>query len=119
MNRIFFNKFEENTQSTLACGNLQKEIKLKNGNTIMLTIWDTMGQEKFRQIVQLFLIDSDCVIFGYDITNKKSFDSIQNYWYPMTKENISPNLIYLLANKIDLSNNEIVNEEMAKKYEIF
>jgi len=33
--------------------------------------------------------DAKVIIFVYDITNKKSFDEIKNYWYEETKQKIA------------------------------
>ena len=55
-------------------------------------IWDTAGQEKFRSISKIFYRDADAVIFVYDITNKKSFEEIQNYWYKQVEDSSSKNI---------------------------
>ena len=54
-------------------------------------IWDTAGQEKFRSISKIFYRDADAVIYVYDITNKGSFEEIQNYWYKQVEESSSKN----------------------------
>ena len=51
------------------------------GKKIKFDIWDTAGQERFRSIGKIFYNDANVVILVYDITNKKSFEEIQNFWY--------------------------------------
>ena len=53
-------------------------------------IWDTAGQEKFRAITKIFYKGINAGILVYDITNKKSFEEIKNYWYNQLKENSPP-----------------------------
>ena len=85
--------------------------------TIKFDIWDTAGQEKFRSLAQIFYKDAKAIIFVYDITDKKSFDELVNYWYPKVKENCSSDIILGLAgNKDDLYENEQVTIEEAKEF---
>ena len=79
-----------------------------------MELWDTVGQEKFRSLQNIFIKGSHCVILGYDITNKYTFNEIKNYHYDKVKNILSDEpLIYLVANKIDLIGEEQVTEEEA------
>ena len=71
INRIAYNKFEPNPNCTLTNSYITKIIKLKNGKKIIINIWDTIGQEKLLRLIQIFIRESDCIVFGYDITNNK------------------------------------------------
>ena len=51
---------------------------------------------------------------GYDVTNRKSFQEIVDYWYKQIKKLSNPKLIYLLGNKIDLKSNIKVEEKEGK-----
>ena len=91
-------------------------IKINLG-IINLELWDTPGQEKYRKMNKLFIKNFHCIILGYDITNKHSFDEIKKYHYNNIKDILGDeSLIYLVANKIDLYKNEKVPEEEAKDY---
>ena len=50
-----------------------------NGKKIKFDIWDTAGQERFHSLGKILYNDVNVVILVYDITNKKSFEEIQNY----------------------------------------
>ena len=86
-----------------------------NGKNIRIEIWDTPGQEKFIILNKIFVKDSDCIVFGYDITKKSTFENIKKYWYPML-EYLEVDLIYLLANKINLYEKMEVEENDGRKY---
>ena len=81
-----------------------------NDEKITFAIWDTSGQEKYRALAKQYYKDAQVIIFVYDITNKKSFDNIKNYWYNETKENVEEdNVIFcLVGNKNDLYEEEEV-----------
>ena len=66
---------------------------------------------------KIFLKDSHCIILGYDITDKKSFDEIKEYHYNKVKEILGDfPLIYLVANKIDLNKDKKVSESEASNF---
>ena len=77
---------------------------------------DTPGQEKYEPVLRIYLKDSDCIVLGYDVTRKQTFDNIKKYWYPKYIENSGVDLIYLLGNKIDLYEQMEVSENEARKY---
>ena len=74
------------------------------------------GQEKYRALSKLFYKDANAAILVYDITNQNSFEELQNYWAKEIKEtSISNVIIAIVANKSDLIEKEIVNEDDARK----
>ena len=95
---------------------LTKKIHLNNGKDIEIDFWDTAGQEKHRILNKIYLKDADCVMWGYDITSRKTFDCIKTFWYDYSKENSKADLIYLLGNKIDLYEYMDVEEKEARNY---
>ena len=63
---------------------------------------DTVGQEKYRPLAQIFQREAKAIIFVYDITNKYSFESIQNYLYKDVKlKNDKNPILALVAKKIE------------------
>ena len=58
----------------------------------------------------------DCAVIGYDITFRKSFEEAKNYWCPTVKELKYCNLIYLIANRMDLYEHEQVKEFEGENY---
>ena len=47
--------------------------------TTQVKIWDTAGQEKFRNITYQFYRQADGIIVAFDMTNESSFKSINNW----------------------------------------
>ena len=116
INRLLYNTFSPDIPGTIGCSYDAKLFKFKNGKDIIIEFWDTPGQEIFRNITKLFLKDFDCAILGYDITSKESFENVKNFWYQYSLDYANTKLTYLVGNKIDLLEQEAVNEKEAKKY---
>ena len=102
-------KFNSATLTTRNCSFVPKTINLNNTN-YNLNIWDTIGQEKFHSLTKIFLKESDIAILIYDITNKKSFDSLP-YWKGLIDEQLGQKPIYgIVGNKMDLYEREEVDK---------
>ena len=109
--------FQNDQQSTIGGTFSTKIVKCGNGKILKLELWDTAGQERYRSISQLFYKDANAVILVYDITNKFSFEEIQNYWFKQVKESATENVILsIVGNKLDLYEQEVVDQKAAKKY---
>ena len=117
MNRLLYDKFEENIPSTKASFYRPKLIKSKMEKDIIIDIWDTSGQEQYKSLIKFFIKDTNCIIIMYDITNRASFENIKDYWYKTIKEfKEKDTLVYLVGNKMDLLDNVNVDEDDAKDY---
>ena len=114
--RFITDSFNSNCISSLSAQFNSKTMEI-NGETLKIDIWDTAGQEKYRSLARIFYKDAKVIVFVYDITNKKTFEEIKNYWFPQTKDNCENNVIYaLVGNKNDLYEKEEVNEIDAINY---
>ena len=114
INVITGNEFSEETTCTISTTYVAKNYKI-NSNEYKVNLWDTAGQEKYRQITKLFYKGSDIVIFVYDIASKESFKNLK-MWIQEVKDIIDTKYTYaLLGNKKDLYINEQVKESEAKK----
>ena len=108
--------FNPNDKLTTNASYYRKKIYSKNRKSFKLDIWDTVGQERFRNLNKLFYFNADCIILGYDITRKESFENIKSYWYPTSKKLSGVNLFYLIGNKSDLIGQEEVPEIEVREY---
>ena len=113
INRFIDDTFNENVISTLSVQFLRKNLELPGNKRITLDIWDTAGQERYRSLNRIFYSNAKAVILVYDITNKKSFDEIKNYWFLQIRQYCSDDIIIAIAaNKYDLYElREVSNEE--------
>ena len=110
------NKFDNTELSSLSAQYVSKTIDyLDTKKAIKFDIWDTVGQERFRSIAKIFYKDARVIIFVYDITSKKTFDALINFWYEELRDNCTENPIYaVVGNKNDLYMNQQVDTSDAK-----
>ena len=99
-----------------------KEVELNNKKKYKLFFYDTTGQEKYRSIAVNLIKNADGVFLMYDITSKKSFDSISEWMESIFNSKPKNFPIVLIGNKLDLEDCREVDskegEELAKSYEI-
>ena len=115
LHRYIYNSFSSNLLPTIGIDFKIKIVQTDFG-AIKLQIWDAAGQKKYSSINSTYVKGSHCIILGYDITNRKSFESIRDFWYNYVKENIAGDLplIYLVGNKIDLVEYRVISDEEGK-----
>ena len=110
------NQFNPYNESTLLSSFYQKILTI-DGKKILLSIWDTIGQEEYRSLGRLFYKDSHIVVLVYDITNRDSFLDIKNTWYNDLKTYGEKYIITaLVGNKSDCYEEEQVDENEAREY---
>ena len=117
--RLVKNEYDESSKSTVGANYSKYEIFLDN-KKIILDIWDTAGQEKFRSMGRHFYKNSNIVVIVYDITKKESFDDIKTFWYDNIKENAEKyKVIGIVGNKYDLFDKEgveIIDDNVVKEF---
>ena len=116
------NYFPESHLATIGVEYKVKEIETDKYN-ISLQIWDTAGQERFHSITKSFFRNTNGIIFVYDVTCRKSFQSVKE-WIKDSELHDNGFDKILCGNKIDLKEKREVNfdelEEfgMKKKIEV-
>ena len=113
--RYVDDSFSDDYESSSSYTYVQKKIVISN-QKINLSIWDTVGQEKYRALTKLFFKDTKIVILVYAIDNKNGFEGL-DYWLKLYKESIGDEAILgIVGNKSDLFLKQQVEEEDAKKF---
>ena len=115
--RFCENKFDEiGPMSTVMVGYNNKKLKIDPYTEVEMKIWDTAGQEKYRSMTRGYLRDSNGIFIVFDLSKKKSFDSLQSWLDEINNADISKNCVkILIGNKSDFKEKE-VDEDTAKKF---
>jgi small GTP-binding protein len=93
ISRFINDTFDEELVTTTGASYVSKSMKFSDKNQVLnFEIWDTAGQEKYRSLTQIFYKDASIAILVYDITNKDSFEELQNYWYEQIKDSAPKNI---------------------------
>ena len=110
-------KFNDNKIATIGIDFKIKIIK-KGIEKIKVSIYDTAGQERFKNIVKHYYKGANGVLLIFDVTKKTTFEKLE-FWIEDLKEN-SDNLdnlfIYLIGNKNDLEQKRQVSYEEAQSF---
>ena len=104
LKRFVFDTFSDKVFSTLGLEYTTKEITLKNGKKIILKLFDTAGQEKYRSLSKSYFRNVDGVLFVYAVNDLKSFENIKDWIkiFNVNNEGKKDIPIYLVENKNDL-----------------
>ena len=101
INRFNTGSFERDTLTTIGLDFVVKEMTLEDGTKVNVKIFDTAGQERFRNLTKNFYQKADGAILMYSETDEDSFNKIDG-WLTKLGENAPENVItFLVANKCD------------------
>lgn len=113
--RYIHNKFNDQHLTTIQASFLKKTLNIEN-KRVNLAIWDTAGQERFHALGPIYYRDANGALLIYDITDRSSFDRVQN-WVKELKKMLGDNITIVIAgNKIDLERQRVVSIEEGEKY---
>jgi len=116
INQYIEHTFNSDITFTITSDKYEKIIKLDNNEELNIEIWDTVGQEKYKVINNIFIKNSKIALLVYDITNRYSFEQLE-YWYNIIKEINTFNITFgIIANKIDLYFDQIISKEEGENY---
>ena len=111
--RYISGSFSQIVMTSTGSSFVAKKIELEDKKIVKLQIWDTAGQEKYRSLAKIFYQSAAVAVLVYDITLKKSFEQIKEYWVKEIKENAPEDIIIAIAaNKSDdYLNQEVTMDE--------
>ncbi|MBD3255721.1 MAG: GTP-binding protein [Candidatus Lokiarchaeota archaeon] len=93
--------------------NISEKKLIFKDSRITLSIWDIGGQSKFDLFRRNYYQGADVFALVFDLTNKKSFDNLLN-WYNDIKRYLRKNnnlFGFIIGNKSDLTNLESVEQK--------
>jgi len=105
--------FSDNYLSTIGVELCHKEIKTEKYD-IVLNIWDSAGQERFRAISKSCYQGSNGIIFVYDITKRQTFEGLKK-WINDTELHGRIEKI-ICGNKVDLEKQREVPYQEVKEF---
>ncbi len=115
--RFVLNKFDEKYIQTIGVRVSKKTVMVDTGKEkvdVDLMIWDILGQRGFERVKTLSLEGTQGALLVCDLTRMKTLESIEDYWYPMLLDRAGEIPVVLLANKRDLPNWEISEEDVKR-----
>ena len=117
--RFSDNIYHPETISTLGVDVRFRTITIED-RLLRLQLWDAGGQERFRAITSSYYRNSNGIILAYDITNKRSFASLENWLFSVLERANEDIKFVVVGTKCDLENLREVStaegQEFANKY---
>lgn len=92
--------FSESFLSTIGVDFRISTLTIKD-RTLKLQLWDTAGQDRYRNIVSSYYRGASGIILVYDITNTNSFTNL-DYWLKQCNHHQLNCAKLLIGNKLDL-----------------
>ena len=87
-----------------------------NNKRVLLQLWDTAGQEKYRSLSVLYYRGSDACIFVFDLCNRESFENLNEwvklFFYHIPEEEHKSFPIILMGNKMDMIDQKVREDEI-------
>ncbi len=106
--------FTEDYKPTLGVDIFTRRLEVSGFGVIILSIWDTAGQEKFRRMYPRYYKGAKYGLVVYDITSKETFESIP-LWVDEIRKHAGDIPILLVGNKADLEAYRAVSKEDGEK----
>lgn len=118
--RYSSDQFNPDHLTTIGVDYYLNEIEINNKTKIHIQLWDTAGQERFRTITKNYIKGAQGILLVYDITKRKSFESLAA-WMKQIEEIAIENIqTLLIGNKSDMeSKREISFKEGQTKAKEF
>ena len=110
IHRYINNNFDAGVKATIGASFQTKSITCDSVEVVM-TIWDTAGQDDYKELIPMYYRNASLAIVVFDLTNRKSFEDVAS-WIEVSSNVMSDTLLILCGNKVDLdSERQITNEE--------
>lgn len=115
VNRLHNDDFDINEQPTIG-STFVNYLCPFDDTSINLQIWDTAGEEQYRSVGPIYYRRAQAAIVVYDVTIESSYNNLQ-YWINEFKNasNCSNQDIFIVGNKIDLTEKMIIDSNSAKQ----
>jgi small GTP-binding protein len=107
--RFADNSFEETFLSTIGVDFKVKEILVEN-KKVKLQIWDSAGQERFRNITMSYYRNCSGIIVVYDVTSHDTFEKVPE-WISEVRRYVPTVPLVVVGNKCDLVDKRKVTYE--------
>ena len=105
VNRFLTNEYSDELESTIGVEFGATVVELTEGDrnaVVKLQIWDTAGQETFQSITRSYYRSAAGALLVYDITNKETLESCENWLNEARTNGNEEMVICLVGNKSDL-----------------
>ncbi|MFO7795847.1 MAG: Rab family GTPase [Promethearchaeati archaeon] len=114
LHRYVEGKFSQSTKMTIGVEFFLKEVQI-NSQDCTLQLWDFGGQERFRFLLESYVLGAKGALLMFDLTRIQTLENLEQ-WVNIVRKG-DPNLpILFLGTKLDLKDEIMVDDEYAKSF---
>ena len=114
LHRYVEGKFSADTRMTIGVEFFLKETEI-DGNQCTLQLWDFGGQERFRFLLESYVLGAKGAMLMFDLTRMSSLGNLEQ-WLNIVRKG-DPNLpILFLGTKLDLEDEIQVDDDYAQSF---
>lgn len=115
LRRFFDKEFNDEYNETIGIDFIEQDVLTADSSIIRVKIWDTVGQDRYKSLIQCYIKQVDGIILVYDINDVRSFYSLKNWLKTLNSMVMQTNIKFLLlGNKLDLERN--IPKEVVAEY---
>ncbi|MFX1496454.1 MAG: Rab family GTPase [Promethearchaeota archaeon] len=116
LHRYVEGKFSAETKMTIGVEFFLKEIEI-NGQHCTLQLWDFGGQERFRFLLESYVLGAKGALLMFDLTRPITLENLEQ-WVNICRKGNPELPILFLGTKNDLEDEIMVNDEYALNFKI-
>ncbi|MFX1340983.1 MAG: Rab family GTPase [Promethearchaeota archaeon] len=121
LHRYVEGKFSADTKMTIGVEFFLKEIDL-DGKQCTLQLWDFGGQERFRFLLESYVLGAKGALLMFDLTRPMTLENLQQWVTICRKGDVNLPILFL-GTKLDLENDIMVDDDYAlsfkQQFELF
>ncbi|MBD3211624.1 MAG: GTP-binding protein [Candidatus Lokiarchaeota archaeon] len=114
LHRYVEGKFSQSTKMTIGVEFFLKEVEV-DGQQCTLQLWDFGGQERFRFLLESYVLGAKGALLMFDLTRIQTLENLEQ-WVNIVRKG-DPNLpILFVGTKLDLEDEIMVQDDYAKSF---
>lgn len=114
LHRYVEGKFSANTRMTIGVEFFLKETEI-NGNQCTLQLWDFGGQERFRFLLESYVLGAKGAMLMFDLTRMSSLENLEQ-WLNIVRKGDRDLPVLFLGTKLDLADEIQVDDDYALSF---
>ncbi len=114
LHRYVEGKFSANTRMTIGVEFFLKETEI-NGNQCTLQLWDFGGQERFRFLLESYVLGAKGAMLMFDLTRMSSLENLEQ-WLNIVRKGDPSLPVLFLGTKLDLADEIQVDDDYALSF---
>ena len=115
LHRYVEGKFSAETKMTIGVEFFLKETEV-DGNTTTLQLWDFGGQERFRFLLESYVLGAKGALLMFDLTRPITLDNLEE-WVNIVRKGDPDLPVLFIGTKLDLVDEIMVDDDYARSFQ--